>query len=56
MVLETSNNNQKLYQCQECGLHYTNESIAKKCEEFCAKYKSCNLEITKEAVEVKEVN
>ena len=47
-------NEQILYKCQECGLHYEDEATAKKCEEWCSKYKSCNLEITKSAIENKK--
>lgn len=42
---------QELYECPACGLHYENESIAKKCEAWCKETNSCNLEIIKEAVE-----
>jgi len=38
-----------LYECQECHLLYHDEHWAKKCEEWCIKHKSCNLEITKHA-------
>lgn len=41
----------KLYQCPECGLHYMDEKTAKMCEAWCTKHESCNLEITKFAVE-----
>jgi predicted Zn-ribbon and HTH transcriptional regulator len=41
----------KAYVCQECGLHYEDEQITKQCQEWCAKYKSCNLEITKHSIE-----
>jgi hypothetical protein len=40
-----------LYECQECHLLYNDERWAKKCEEWCTKHKSCNLEITKHAAE-----
>lgn len=43
----------KLFQCPECGLHYTDEAIAKQCEAWCKQYKSCNLEITKFSEEAK---
>jgi hypothetical protein len=39
------------YQCPECGLHYREEVIAKKCEKFCKKYRACSLEITKLSIE-----
>ena len=41
----------QLYQCPECGLHYTSEEIAKKCEAFCKEHMACSLEITKYSVE-----
>ena len=39
------------YVCPECKLHYMEESWAKKCESWCRKYKTCNLEITAHAFE-----
>lgn len=42
-----------LYQCGECGFHYENEEIAEKCEAWCKKHRSCNIEIIKEAMENK---
>lgn len=41
----------KLYKCSECGLSYQEKKWADKCEEWCRRYKSCNLEITNHAVE-----
>ncbi len=38
------------YKCKECGLVYEDENIAKKCQAWCKRYKSCNLEITKSAI------
>lgn len=43
----------QLYQCVECGLHYADEEMAKKCAAWCSKHKACNLEITKLSAEVK---
>lgn len=43
--------NEKLYQCPECGLHYKNAGIAKKCQAWCKEYRSCNLELIKYAIE-----
>lgn len=43
------------YECPECGLHYEDESTMKKCEAWCRKNKSCNLEIIKESVEKKNI-
>lgn len=42
--------NSKFYICPECRLSYTNKELAKKCEAWCKKYNSCNLEITKYSV------
>ena len=42
--------NQKLYFCPECGLKYQKKELAKKCESWCKKYKSCNLEIIQHAI------
>lgn len=39
------------FRCKECGLFYKEAAWASKCEEWCAKYKSCNIEITKHAVQ-----
>jgi hypothetical protein len=43
----------KLYQCPECGLHYRDIAATKKCQAWCTKYKSCNLEIAKLSGEAK---
>jgi hypothetical protein len=42
---------QKTYQCPECGFHYTDEPTAKKCQAWCREHNSCNIEITKVAIE-----
>lgn len=39
------------HQCPECGLHYTNKKTAEECAAWCARYNSCNLEITKYSIE-----
>lgn len=38
------------YKCPECGLPYEEKEWAEKCEAWCKKHKSCNLEITKYAI------
>jgi len=38
------------YMCEECGLVYSELRIAERCEEWCRNHKSCNLEITRNAV------
>ena len=42
------------YQCSECGFWYKDEEWAKKCEDWCRKYKSCNLEIIRHAIKNSE--
>ena len=41
-----------LFICEVCGLGYLEKEIAEKCEEWCTKTGTCNLEITKNAVYV----
>ncbi len=43
--------NKILYQCPECGLYYKEKEWAEKCEAWCREHKSCNIEITKRAVD-----
>ncbi len=43
----------ELHECAECGLHYPEIAAAKKCEGWCKKYKSCNIQITNDSVEQK---
>ena len=47
MMVKKVNN---LYICKECCLEYKNKELAEKCQDWCKKYKSCNLAITKYAV------
>lgn len=39
-----------LWVCEECNLLYKDICWAKKCEDWCKKTNSCNLEITKHAI------
>lgn len=43
-------NHDKLYKCPECGLEYKEKEWAEKCQVWCRKNKSCNLEITRHAI------
>ena len=38
------------YQCEECAFFYKDKDIAQKCENWCTKHNSCNLEIIKYAI------
>lgn len=42
---------EQLYECMECGLHYAYEETAGKCEAWCIKTNSCNIEIAQQSVE-----
>ncbi|MBS7617515.1 hypothetical protein KEJ25_02765 [Candidatus Bathyarchaeota archaeon] len=53
MVKEERRENETFYICEECGLAYKERSWAERCEEFCSKYRSCSLEITKHAIQMK---
>ena len=39
-----------IFICEDCGLKYKKEQLAKKCEEFCKRNNACSLEITKYAI------
>ena len=38
------------YECRECGLLYGEKEWARKCEEWCSRHKSCNIDIMKHAI------
>lgn len=50
MVKEIKKQGEEVYQCEKCMLVYKDKKSAEKCEDWCRKYKSCNLEITKYAI------
>lgn len=41
---------QIVFACNECKMKYHNEETAKKCEEWCKRTKSCNMDIIKYAI------
>ena len=44
--MKTIRKNDKVwYQCEECGFFYADKTWAEKCEAWCKKHHSCNLEI-----------
>jgi hypothetical protein len=45
------NTARKSFQCEVCGFHYKDEETARRCETWCREHKSCNLDITKYAIE-----
>ena len=52
MVKTVSKPKGKYYFCEECNFAYSSKDIAAKCEKWCAEHHSCNLEITKHAVDL----
>ncbi|MEK6903223.1 MAG: hypothetical protein AABW64_01080 [Nanoarchaeota archaeon] len=40
------------FKCSICGFFYKEEQLAQRCEDWCKKHKSCNLEITEHAVKL----
>ncbi len=50
MVKQITKKNKTYYICPECNFAYKEKETAAKCEAWCKEYKSCNVEITKHAV------
>ena len=50
MVKIKEQNNIIRYQCEECGLWYSDKEIAETCQAWCKEHKSCNLDIIKYAI------
>ena len=44
---------ERLYNCAECNMDYSDADWAKKCAERCKEHKSCNLDIIQHAVQKK---
>ncbi len=47
-------NVRNVHQCPICKLHYSSKLWAKKCESWCKKHPSCNLEIESHSIESKQ--
>lgn len=50
MVKEIEEQGRKVYQCDICKFKYEDKNWAEKCEAWCKKTHSCNIEITKHAI------
>ena len=47
----------EIYVCEICNLAYEDKKLAEKCQAWCTKYSSCNLEITKSSIgEIKPIH
>lgn len=51
MVKALNENNETLYECEECHFKYRDKEWAEKCQAWCTENKSCNLEIISHAVQ-----
>lgn len=49
--INSTDHSQPLYQCSECGLHYTDKQMVQKCAAFCKEHNACSIDITKHSVE-----
>lgn len=49
-------NAEQVYVCTECGLHYSDEQVARQCAAWCSEQQSCNIAITKLAIELQPKN
>lgn len=52
MVREISQNGERFYICEVCGLSYEEKSWAEKCQDYCIKHGACSLEITRHATQM----
>ena len=52
MVNRITENKKTYYICPECNFAYKDKEIALKCENWCQVHHSCNIEITKHAVDI----
>lgn len=50
MVFQKQWNGKTIYICEECKLGFDDKKVAKDCEDFCLKYRSCSIDITKKAI------
>jgi hypothetical protein len=53
MVKQIKKKDKEYFACELCNMVYLDKKLAEKCEDFCKKYKSCNLDIVKKAVKLK---
>jgi len=52
MAEEENLEGQIVFKCMKCGWLYKNRNMAEKCEEWCERHNSCDLEITKYAIKI----
>jgi len=52
MEKEIKINDKKYFQCEICKFAYKEKEITEKCQNWCEEHNSCNLDITKHAVNI----
>ena len=52
MVHEKKKDDKTYYICDDCGFAYLEKQWAEKCETSCRETKTCNVEVTKHAVQL----
>ena len=50
---ETNFKGKIVYKCMKCGWLYYEKERAEKCESWCEKHNSCNLELAKYAIKMR---
>ena len=50
MVSEREHEGETIYTCDIYGFGYKDRKTATSCEEYCTEFRSCSIEITKDAV------
>ena len=53
MVEKANFEGNKVFKCMKCGWFYKSLEIAQKCEDWCKKHNSCNLNLTNQAIKIK---
>ena len=51
MVKENKDDKGVTFICEECQFRYADKDLAQKCEDWCREHHSCNIEITKHAIQ-----
>jgi len=52
MVKEENLSMGKVFICQKCGFNYKEKQWTERCENWCKEHHSCNIEITKHAIDI----
>ncbi|MEX2017297.1 MAG: hypothetical protein WD876_02390 [Candidatus Pacearchaeota archaeon] len=55
MVKETNLEGNIVFKCEKCGWLYRYRGMAEKCQRWCEKHKSCNLEYAKFAIKLNKL-